>query len=370
MILLSLRSYMITRNAQQAAILPLPTMLLIFVVSDATSMSMSCVPNYHLRLVMKVILVIHKVFLSSPTSPNKKKIKFSEQCANTYISGAPAGGEIKVREIEHCVLHQHPLTLCEINGEGELFCPRCGDPFLDQSYNCKRCQFCPQRCSVCMTTPSGSFYICKLCWPKSPLFHKSCIEFTKDIQISFHPHSSLYVEGECSPSDRLSRCHFCKQKPLHYKFCCDKCAFQIHFGCALKLIKYHKGREHIQHFSHSQPSTLLDLGNVNCRICKKSIQGPSLSCVPCEFYIHQSCCELKQEIDHLFDPLQKLTLSNMHGPYRFDSSCNACGFQINGFRYHCEYFKIFLHPECAISSKPTIKYEGHEHLLTLMENGK
>ncbi|KAJ4712692.1 putative Cysteine/Histidine-rich C1 domain family protein [Melia azedarach] len=274
---------------------------------------------------------------------------------------------VEGERMENYFLHEHLLTLCEIS-DGEIVCHGCGSPFSGESYTCSNCGFYPDRCIACNETPSDSFYICKLCWPKSPLFHKSCVELPQEIQISYHPHNSLHLtEGFEELSYDLELCHFCDKKggfSERCKFCCNKCNFQIHFECAAKLIKYHEGREQVKHFSHRHNLALLELGIVDCRICNKKIHGPCYGCVPCEFYMHNSCFDLPQEIQHSFHQLHCLTLQTSS----LTKWRDACGQKIkSSMCYTCNNCNFDLHLECA-SLKPNIKYEGHEHLLILVEN--
>lgn len=114
--------------------------------------------------------------------------------------------ETKVWEIEHRVLHEHPLTLSENKGEGELFCPGCG--VLDQSYNCKRCQFSPLICFACQTIPSVVSIFANYAALNLLCFINHVLNLRKTSKSPF-THIALYFEGECSSSNRLGHCHFC-----------------------------------------------------------------------------------------------------------------------------------------------------------------
>ncbi|GAY63466.1 hypothetical protein CUMW_225860 [Citrus unshiu] len=142
----------------------------------------------------------------------------------------------------------------------------------------------------------------------------------------------------------------------------------IGVGCALKLIKYHQGHGHVEHFRHHHPLTLLKPGDfIKCNMCFKSINDdPSYGCAPCEFYIHNSCRELKQEIRHPFHPRHSVKLEVEK---TFPCWCAACGFEIRSLRYQCGTRRCTfgLHLECT-SLKPNIKYKGHPHPLILVEN--
>ncbi|KAJ4712689.1 putative Cysteine/Histidine-rich C1 domain family protein [Melia azedarach] len=262
------------------------------------------------------------------------------------------------------LLHKHPLTLCENDGD-QLLCPGCGDPSFGESFSCSECRFYPSKCFGCNNEPSGSFYFCQRCWPNSPLIHESCAELSEEIQITFHPHSILYFKEESRSSNMLD-CDFCNQTSSYYMYCCKDCNFQIDIRCASMLIEYHEGRKHINHFSHQHPLTLLEEDDANCELCYKDLCGETYACAPCEFFIHKSCGELQQEvIGHPFHQHHYLTLQDTSSEgYR----CEACRVYIDrGIHYRCGKCNFSLHPEC-LSLRSNIRCEGHEHLLTLIEN--
>lgn len=201
----------------------------------------------------------------------------------------------KEMQIEQAHIHQHPLTLCEKNDEGKLLCPLCGNPFENLN-RCSRCGFYPEptECFGCHDKPPShkhSFYICKLCWPNSPIFHKSYAELPSQIQIPFRPHCSFFFS---TSSDMFSftrtrkfRCDFCDWSQKGYRFCCYLCGFQICARCAGRLIANHEDRvEHIEYFSHQHPLDVFQVEDATCRICNKNLRGQSYGCVPCGFYIH------------------------------------------------------------------------------------
>lgn len=96
--------------------------------------------------------------------------------------------------------------------------------------------------------------------------------------------------------------------------------------------------------------------------------------VPCDIFIHKSCYELRQINGHPFHPGHWLSVDNFGlNDYRCSASC----FDGQGFRYQCTYCHHFnqsgdkreidLHPECRFL-KASIKYKGHQYLLTFVEN--
>ncbi|KAJ4712175.1 hypothetical protein OWV82_014465 [Melia azedarach] len=83
-------------------------------------------------------------------------------------------------------VHEHALTLCEKGNDGEILCYGCGNPFPVESES-----FYSYRCFACDERALGSFYICKLCLPESPIFHKSCFDISQKIQITYFFHTAL-----------------------------------------------------------------------------------------------------------------------------------------------------------------------------------
>ncbi|KAL9459250.1 hypothetical protein AB3S75_002608 [Citrus x aurantiifolia] len=271
-------------------------------------------------------------------------------------------------EIKYFV-HEHPLTLCEDNNNGKILCELCGNPCFGESYSCTNCGVYANPCSACnKEVTSGSFYICEMCWPQSPLFHQSCVDLEEDICIThYRPHCVLHFERESSDEPDELDCDFCRQTHREFKYCCGDCDFQIGVGCASMLSKYHQGQQHVEHRSHRHPLTLMKLHDIdmNCKLCSKSINGPACGCAPCEFYIHNSCRdEFPQEIRHPFHPRHSLQLLDGE-PNRYH--CDACQFNIQGLRYRCDMCDFDLHLECS-SLKPNVEYKGHQHLLILIEN--
>ncbi|GAY63468.1 hypothetical protein CUMW_225880 [Citrus unshiu] len=271
------------------------------------------------------------------------------------------------------IFHEHPLTLRDNNNKNrQLLCHHCSKPLSPGKFGrCINCRRPGKFCYLCDETVSAedSLYICEPCWPHSPLCHESCVDLPREFQISYYLPCCFFKlinEYQSSELDPLV-CDFCKERHWGFRYCCELCDFQIGVGCASKLVKYHQDQQHVEHFSHHHPLTLLKLDDVmNCRLCLKTISdGSSYGCAPCKFYIHSSCRELPQEIKHPFHPRHclKLSISKKKVKYR----CDACLFDIQNLRYRCVKCGFNLHPECT-SLKPSVTYKGHPHLLILVEN--
>ncbi|XP_052297212.1 uncharacterized protein LOC127902346 [Citrus sinensis] len=84
----------------------------------------------------------------------------------------------------------------------------------------------------------------------------------------------------------------------------------------------------------------------------------------CEFYLHKSCGELQREIQHPLHPAHRLIFQKAD----FCSSCNGCGADcvLPIFAYRCQDCAFHLHPQC-VYMKPIVKYEDHQHPLTVVE---
>ncbi|ONI20214.1 hypothetical protein PRUPE_2G003600, partial [Prunus persica] len=84
----------------------------------------------------------------------------------------------------------------------------------------------------------------------------------------------------------------------------------------------------------------------------------------CNFYLHDLCFELPQEIKHKSHPKHPLTLSTP--PYEYgEFTCDACGEFGTCFTFHCTHCKYDLHVQCATLPE-TLSHHHHHHLLTLL----
>ncbi|KAL9450798.1 hypothetical protein AB3S75_012518 [Citrus x aurantiifolia] len=132
-------------------------------------------------------------------------------------------------------------------------------------------------------------------------------------------------------------------------------------------------QEFIQHFAHKQHilKLLMCCGQC-CKICNERIDGPGYACASpsCTFYLHKSCGELQREIQHPLHPAHLLILEEPLSDRDsfYDSPCNGCGLGLDHrvFAYRCQDCCFRLHPSC-LYLRPNVKYEGHEHPLTVVE---
>ncbi|XP_060676275.1 protein VACUOLELESS GAMETOPHYTES-like [Ziziphus jujuba] len=105
----------------------------------------------------------------------------------------------------------------------------------------------------------------------------------------------------------------------------------------------------VKHFMHKHP--LVPSENVNervwCSICERSIKGPNYACVPCKFYLHKSCAEFPQHLNHSFHPEHPLTLCTAEPGRSF--GCQFCSTAFsNKPSYSCSECKFVMDTACAL----------------------
>ncbi|KAI3691937.1 hypothetical protein L6452_31740 [Arctium lappa] len=110
----------------------------------------------------------------------------------------------------------------------------------------------------------------------------------------------------------------------------------------------------------------------HCHGCQEPMLGGSgYGCIPCHYFLHKKCVELRPTINHHIHPLHPLTLVD-HGDLEW--TCDACRKegQVGGFSYYCIQCDFDACTKCsaAIARKEEalikFQHEGHpEHTLTL-----
>ncbi|KAK9275836.1 hypothetical protein L1049_023108 [Liquidambar formosana] len=240
-------------------------------------------------------------------------------------------------EIKH-FSHQHPLTLFCKRGKGDTV-----------------------HCSACLLpVSSGPTYGCSRC--KEFVLHKSCAELERQLQHPFHPQHPLNLFTK-SPYQSTCYCDACGNSCSGFVFHCADCRFDLDVGCA-SLVPA------INYEGHDHRLTLLDKiynKHAVCKTCDKPCDAFVLCCVKCDFNVHKSCAELPQKLQHPFHPRHNLTLFR-ENPYGLGKTClcDACRKPYSGFIFHCADCKFDLDVGCA-SIVPSLRYEGHDHLLTLFD---
>ncbi|POO00078.1 Protein kinase C-like phorbol ester/diacylglycerol-binding domain containing protein [Trema orientale] len=139
------------------------------------------------------------------------------------------------------------------------------------------------------------------------------------------------------------------------------------------------------HFSHNLKNHRFcrkDISDQTCSMCGLSIHGIGYRCLHCYIYMHKSCGELPQHIDHSLHPLhQPLSLLKIRSP-NVTTTTTTCYFCDEAFgndetlAYACNQCSLYMHTTCALIPLPTIKFEGdqendvaqyvcHQHCYTL-----
>ncbi|KDO70911.1 hypothetical protein CISIN_1g037846mg, partial [Citrus sinensis] len=132
----------------------------------------------------------------------------------------------------------------------------------------------------------------------------------------------------------------------------------------------------LQHFSHNHPLIFNNDMQTNnhsidetcCSACGENLSSTSpaghYGCVECKYFLHKTCAELPNEINHFFHPQHPLTLIAEFNSYNY---CNACTDLSDGFFYDCVKCNFCIHSTC--SSLPRVrKFECHQHPITLHIN--
>lgn len=130
----------------------------------------------------------------------------------------------------------------------------------------------------------------------------------------------------------------------------------------------------LEHCTHPEHPLILKEDDVigvdaACYVCRLSVIGyPTYTCsshdnIICQnFYLHKSCAELPQEINHHKHKRHPLVLQPRRG-YR----CNVCGCRVFSMAYACYDCKFDVCLSCAFV-KRELRHPGHpEHTLTLMQ---
>ncbi|KAG2674647.1 hypothetical protein I3760_13G147000 [Carya illinoinensis] len=118
----------------------------------------------------------------------------------------------------------------------------------------------------------------------------------------------------------------------------------------------------IQHFSHEHALVFIEGVGENeiivCRGCDEPISDAAYKCSQyCSFFLHKSCTELQQEIQHPIHPNHPLVLITSK-----DITCDGCCKSFEScFFYHCSECDFDLDIKCA-SKWQSSPEDGHQHI--------
>ncbi|CAN4099839.1 unnamed protein product [Withania somnifera] len=111
-------------------------------------------------------------------------------------------------------------------------------------------------------------------------------------------------------------------------------------------LSHHNGK--IKHFSHPHNLNKYNIQQyyeTNCKVWGLQLVGSAYGCQSCQFYVHVSCFELPQKIQHDAHPL---TLRYPSYYKHRGKTCDACCEGIRqSFLYCCDLCHFDFHVTCA-----------------------
>ncbi|XP_058186681.1 protein VACUOLELESS GAMETOPHYTES-like isoform X2 [Rhododendron vialii] len=131
-------------------------------------------------------------------------------------------------------------------------------------------------------------------------------------------------------------------------------------------------KRELSHFSHKNHRFIFEEHNnvgtdLSCYGCEQPIWGPTYWCIWCNFYLHQSCAELPQELrTHPIHSHHPLTLLAHPPNGETICHCSTCGKKCERFFYSCYKCSFNIDIVCLSAMDMihhTIKHESHNHQL-------
>ncbi|KAK2994056.1 hypothetical protein RJ640_010685 [Escallonia rubra] len=245
--------------------------------------------------------------------------------------------------------HEHELTLNKENDTGgeEVVCDGCNKPITDDdAYSCSDCNF---------------------------FLHKTCAELPEEINNVSHPAHPLSLFAEPPYEETLIHCDCCDETWGWFTYNCDLCEFDVCMACVLVGKIKHLGHDHpLIPYNQVKEN---DTGGeeVVCGGCNKPItDDDAYSCSDCNFFLHKTCAELPEEINHISHPIHALKLYKKPPleklPYS-DSHirCDCCHETWRWFTYNCKLCDHNICVPCSFVTKSSalgkIKHSSHDHPL-------
>ncbi|KAL6985922.1 hypothetical protein U1Q18_019296 [Sarracenia purpurea var. burkii] len=282
----------------------------------------------------------------------------SECQLDLHIDCAKFDGEDDQEQLIHHVSHRHPLIPVEGSKE-------------DYRFNCSGCDL----------PIKGSIYVCGKC---KFFVHKSCLELPQEIHHLLHPQHSLVLLPKPLSRSRKSEfnCYGCQMRCFGFTYHCPKCDFYLDATCSRNMSISQDPNDHpeIEHFTHQHPLILVtchgESYRFNCFLCNQNVKGLVYVCVICRFFIHKSCAELPQQIQHSCHPLHPLILhrsSDLEPMGEEDlRRCHACSSDdCESLTFHCSICRFDLDTKCGLQLRSidnnydgqTILHCSHQHPL-------
>ncbi|CAN4097892.1 unnamed protein product [Withania somnifera] len=107
----------------------------------------------------------------------------------------------------------------------------------------------------------------------------------------------------------------------------------------------------IKHFSHPHNLNKYNIrrySEINCKVCGLELFGSAYGCHSCQFYMHASCFDLPQKIQHDAHTAHPLKLRYPSFYKHCGKTCDACCENIRqSFLYCCDQCDFDLHVSCA-----------------------
>ncbi|KAI4373203.1 hypothetical protein MLD38_011356 [Melastoma candidum] len=305
------------------------------------------------------------------------------------------------KRVQHPFHIVHPLELI-VHPTGISKCVVCEDPCVF-SYGCRECQYIldvpcalsavtPRnqgdkegpvikhsahdhelarfhlkseirvRCAFCSKFLSGGeAYGCPQC---SFFLHELCADEPAEVAHPFHPEHHLTLVNSAGCSMAFCACCFRGTRECqNYYFICKLCNYSLDTVCCLESLACFKGAGSLE-ITHSLHEHQLRFGRnpyEHCVFCGDTTDRPSYFCYTknCKFWIHKSCSELPNVMEHPFHPQHQLKVNPSEAR---EFTCSACNIKSTNLAFSCIGCGFHLDSSCAVQI-PDLKHPLHEHEL-------
>ncbi|XP_054803744.1 uncharacterized protein LOC129306942 [Prosopis cineraria] len=182
-----------------------------------------------------------------------------------------------------------------------------------------------------------------------------------------HPHPLELTTS--SPPTSKSTCSGCKLNITSGKsyYGCKSCGFCLHYFCyKLPIITQHPA-----HSSHDlvllviRSSPAATKGTIKCQACGYHVTAFCYHCAECTIYFHTFCLALPLSLSITYHP-HKLKLE-FSPPYDF--FCDMCKkTSYNGWLYRCNFCEFDMHLACAVQNldPPSLRHPSFSQSNTLL----